>query len=383
VVSGSIVSTSGTEEDANDARAGGPSTNATQREPRAEDVVIADDHIVDGSQCVGFDCVNGESFGFDTLRLKENNLRLHFDDTSTIAGYPNTDWRIIANDSANGGSSKFSIEDSTAAKTPLTIKAGASTNSIFVDSTGRVGFGTSTPVLHAHIASSNTPAIRLEQNNSGGFTAQTWDMAGNEINFFIRDVTGGSTLPFRIRPGAPSSSIDIDEDGNVGIGDASPSHRLDVQGGNIQLDIGQFILWDGSWGVIQQTGTNNLEFVQGSTRMALTTAGSVGIGTTAPSSMLHVNGGDIRVSGGSFIDDGTTLNVPDYVFEDTYKLMPIDELAKFIRDEKHLPNVPSAGQIAAGGLNMSEFQMRLLEKIEELTLYTIELKAEIEALKKK
>ncbi|HXT49675.1 MAG TPA: hypothetical protein VN811_01460, partial [Thermoanaerobaculia bacterium] len=105
----------------------------------APDQVIPDDLIVQGSECVGLDCVNNENFGFDTIRLKENNTRIHFDDTSTSAGFPANDWRIIANDSASGGSSKFSIEDSTGAKTPFTITAGASTNSIFVDSSGRVG----------------------------------------------------------------------------------------------------------------------------------------------------------------------------------------------------------------------------------------------------
>ena len=175
----------------------------------ANDQVIPDDLIVQGSACVGLDCVNNENFGFDTIRLKENNLRIHFDDTSTQVGFPANDWRLIANDSASGGSSKFSIEDSTGAKTPFTITAGAATNSIFVDSTGRIGLRTSTPVLDLHINTSNTPAIRLEQNNSGGFTAQTWDIGANEANFFVRDVTGGSQLSFRIRPGAPTSSLDI------------------------------------------------------------------------------------------------------------------------------------------------------------------------------
>jgi hypothetical protein len=92
-----------------------------------------------------------------------------------------------------------------------------------------VGFRTSTPVLDLHVATSNTPALRLEQNNSGGFTAQTWDIAGNEANFFVRDVTGGSRLPFRIRPGAPTSSIDISASGKVGIGTASPTQELTVK----------------------------------------------------------------------------------------------------------------------------------------------------------
>src|SRR6185369_2938107 len=52
------------------------------------DVVFADDVIVQGSECVGLDCVNNENFGFDTLRLKENNTRIHFDDTSVSAGFP-------------------------------------------------------------------------------------------------------------------------------------------------------------------------------------------------------------------------------------------------------------------------------------------------------
>ena len=193
----------------------------------AEDQVIPDDLIVQGSGCFGFDCVNNESFGFDTIRLKENNLRIKFEDTS-VGNFPTNDWQLTANDSASGGASKFSIEDITGAKVPFTITAGAATNSIFLDSTGRLGLRTSTPVLDVHINTSNTPAIRLEQNSSGGFTAQTWDVAGNEANFFVRDVTSGSRLPFRIRPGAPTSSVDISADGDVGIGTASPDNKLHV-----------------------------------------------------------------------------------------------------------------------------------------------------------
>jgi hypothetical protein len=193
------------------------------------DQVIPDDLIVQGSTCIGFDCVNNESFGFDTIRLKENSTRIKFEDTS-VGSFPTNDWQLTANDSASGGSSKFSIEDITGAKVPFTITAGASTNSLFIDSTGRMGLRTATPVLDLHINTSNTPALRLEQNNSGGFTAQTWDVAGNEANFFVRDVTGGSRLPFRIRPGAPTSSIDISSNGNVGIGTASPAEDLTVAG---------------------------------------------------------------------------------------------------------------------------------------------------------
>jgi hypothetical protein len=195
----------------------------------AADQVIPDDLIVQGSLCVGFDCVNNENFGFDTIRMKENNTRIKFEDTST-GTFPSNDWQLTANDSASGGSNKFSIEDITGVRVPFTIEAGATNNSLFVDSTGRIGFRTATPVLDLHIATSNTPGIRLEQNNSGGFTAQTWDVAGNEANFFVRDVTGGSLLSFRIRPGAPTSSLDISADGDVGVGTGSPDEKLHVEG---------------------------------------------------------------------------------------------------------------------------------------------------------
>ena len=59
-----------------------------------DDQVFIDDVIVQGSLCVGQDCSNGENFGFDTQRLKENNLRIHFNDTSASASFPSNDWRL-------------------------------------------------------------------------------------------------------------------------------------------------------------------------------------------------------------------------------------------------------------------------------------------------
>ena len=160
--------------------ASGASVSTPTRRPSGpiavNDQVIPDDLIVQGSGCVGFDCVNNESFGFDTIRLKENNLRIKFEDTSrrqpsrpTTGSSPPTTPPAAARASSRSRTSP-------ARRVPFTITAGAPTNSIFVDSTGRVGFRTSTPVLDLHINTSNTPAIRLEQNNAGGFTAQTWDI---------------------------------------------------------------------------------------------------------------------------------------------------------------------------------------------------------------
>jgi len=282
------------------------STRTRFTHPAFPDVVTPDDAIIQGSLCVGLDCVNNESFGFDTIRLKENNTRIKFDDTSTSAGFPANDWQLTANDSAGGGANKFSIEDITGSKVPFTITAGAATNSIFVDSSGRLGLRTSTPVLDVHANTTNTPAIRLEQNNAGGFTAQTWDIAGNEANFFVRDVTGGSRLPFRIRPGAPTSSIDISASGKVGIATASPQKPLHVistsatdgiaVGKNDALNL-LLLGYDNTSNIGTIGSFNN---GNGNILSLNPLGGNVGIGTNSPDQKLSVNGDASKNGGGSW-----------------------------------------------------------------------------------
>src|SRR6185369_3843988 len=140
-----------------------------------------------------------------------------------------------------------------------------------------------------------------------GFTAQTWDIAGNEANFFVRDVTGGSRLPFRIRPGAPTSSIDIDASGEVGIGTASPRFRTHILGANASPSltaVAGIVAIDGGTGTNELTigtfsGTPFGVWLQakdnassgagsGSSYPILLNplGGSVGIGTTAPTLAL-------------------------------------------------------------------------------------------------
>ncbi len=108
---------------------------------------------------------------------------------------------------------------------------------------------------------------------------------------------------------------------------------------------------------------------------------------------LNFNDGDgpeLRLTvNGQLILPGATL--PDYVFEPDYPLLPLDELEAFIERNKHLPNLPSQAEVdEAGYINVSELQLRLLEKVEELTLYTLEqqkqlaeLSAEMSALRER
>jgi hypothetical protein len=194
-----------------------------------QDVLHYDDVIITGSLGVGFDCVDGEDFGSDTIKLKEHNIRILFDDTSYTASYPTNSWRITINDSTNGGASYFAIDDVDDGASIFKIEAGAPSNSLYVEDYGRIGLGTSTPVVELHIKDSDTPTTRLEQDSTGGWTAQTWDVAGNESNFFIRDATNGSKLPFRIQPSTPSSTLCLKSDGHVGIGTWSPGYPMELE----------------------------------------------------------------------------------------------------------------------------------------------------------
>ena len=193
------------------------------------DQLFQDDVVIIGSLCVGSDCVNGENFNFDTIRLKENNLRIRFQDTSSTSSFPYVDWQLTANDSGNGGQNYFAIENIDTSQTPFKVASGADTDALYIADSNYVGFGTSTPRVNLHLKTGDTPTLRLEQDGSSGFSAQTWDVAGNESNFFVRDATNGSTLPFRIEPGAPQNSLYIASDGGIGVGTSNPENALTIE----------------------------------------------------------------------------------------------------------------------------------------------------------
>jgi hypothetical protein len=327
------------------------------------DQIIADDLIVMGSLCVGLDCVNNESFGFASLRLKENNTRIDFVDTSVGAGFPTNDWRIQANDSASGGSEALtfrSMGDGSGGGeggTPLlTLTNGAPANSIFVDSTGRVGLKTATPVLDLHMNTSNTPAIRLEQNNSGGFTAQTWDVAGNEANFFVRDLTGGSRLPFRIRPGAPTSSIDVAANGNVGLGSSSPADALHIA------------RTSGPVGIRLQSGSQpnpiRLNFNTNTNEFRITYDG-------LPINQFRLTSAGNIIIPGTITTSGTCSVGCDRVFEPGFEIPSIQEQTRLMYANRYLPGVGPTKEGEA--MNLTEKVEGILHELEKAHIYISQL----------
>jgi len=103
-------------------------------------------------------------------------------------------------------------------------------------------------------------------------------------------------------------------------------------------------------------------------KLTVLSSGNVGIGTVSPDSKLTVNGTihakEIKVD--------TSIPAPDYVFEKDYKLKSLPQVALYIDQHKHLPEIPSAKRMEQNGINLTEMNMKLLQKVEELTLYLIE-----------
>jgi len=118
--------------------------------------------------------------------------------------------------------------------------------------------------------------------------------------------------------------------------------------------------------------------------------GKIGIGTKAPDELLTVKG-VIHTQEVKVDLDGAVA--PDYVFEKyftgssrympEYRLISLEELEVFIAKNHHLPKLPSAAKMEEDGVSLKEMNLMLLEKVEELTLYTIQQQKEIDALKEK
>lgn len=112
--------------------------------------------------------------------------------------------------------------------------------------------------------------------------------------------------------------------------------------------------------------------------------GNVGIGTSLANNpnnyKLAVKG---KIGAQEVQVENTSTTWADYVFEPDYKLLSLSEVEKFVKLNKHLPEIPSAEEIRINGHKLGEMDVLLLKKVEELTLYVIELRKEIEEIKKK
>ena len=120
--------------------------------------------------------------------------------------------------------------------------------------------------------------------------------------------------------------------------------------------------------------------------------GQILLGEKQPTGYVFKGNRTLNVIGGMLIDSVRVTPLADwadYVFSNDYKLRPLKEVEEFINTNKHLPNIPSAAEVSKNGINLAEMNTKLLEKVEELTLYLLqqqkqldEQKQQIEELKK-
>jgi len=119
---------------------------------------------------------------------------------------------------------------------------------------------------------------------------------------------------------------------------------------------------DGGWFTYWRTNTGDM----------IIPRGNLGIGTTAPTSKLSVNG-DIKAKEVTVELAGWS----DFVFEPTYQLYSLPQVESFILENKRLPGIPSESEVLENGIELGGMQAKLLQKIEELTLYLIEQNKEL------
>jgi hypothetical protein len=261
------------------------------------------------------------------------------------------------------GSGKVLTSDASGNATWANTHWTASGSSIY-RSTGNVGIGTTTLPLArlvvSHTASVDTKVAEfIDSENRKLFFVPKLSNSGynlissaNDAGIFWSDgsANGGQNLSagFVIAPhkDGDATGISIDYQGNVGIGKkSSPLARLDVNG---------------------------------TVKASAIEAPSMNVNTMTISTLT--------VTSKLWAAEVEVTNLPgwkDYVFDDDYPLMPLSQVEAFIMENRHLPGIPSEKEVMASGFNIAEMNAMLLQKIEELTLYVIELEKKIELFDRK
>lgn len=263
----------------------------------------------------------------------------------------------------------------------------------------RVGIGTSIPEALLHIGGNS----KFGLNNGISLGGNTMVVNDYSANFYLENTKNGILHINARKAGVGFGDISLSEydGGKVGIGTTTPTAKLDVNGtANFTNSI---LLSGGSGTNANKIGFNadaNSYFIQGISNgiqyspysvgnFTFTSGGgywnfsngNVGIGITTPPS-----GYKLAVAG-DVIAERIVVKLqsawPDYVFTPSYKRSSLPEIEQYIKENNHLPNIPSAQEVADKGIDVGALNAKMMEKIEELTLYLIEQNKKIEALEKK
>lgn len=268
-----------------------------------------------------------------------------------------------------------------------------------------VGSLTDTSYKKLVIAGANIPANAnsrrdLSYEFAGAGKAAVRAYRGGSWDTYLQFMTSGTSNT----GGTPVVRMHINQDGNIGLGTVAPLHHLQIDAAaantvnmisiqNTAIANSRLLVGNTSsdYAVIAQrngnivesytdlhlvaANTGNIYFETGRVdatapiRMTILNNGSVGIGTsTTGTNKLAVEG----TIAARRVKVTQSNPWPDYVFHEGYQLPLLDDVATFVAEHKHLPGIPGAADIAKEGQDLGEMNRKLLEKVEELTLYLIQ-----------
>ncbi|GGD44012.1 hypothetical protein GCM10011514_04910 [Emticicia aquatilis] len=257
---------------------------------------------------------------------------------------------------------------------------------------GNVGIGTNfTPEYKLHLYSTGEQLIKVDGTNSlmifndrisnaqYGFLRAWTNNPFNPAGYYgleigVPPIVGGDPAKRLMFSTNYALRMVIMDDGKVGINNSTPAYNLDITGNAAIRGTSYFNHFN--YGANQDTyirgGKNGSNVIISDVEAG----GKVGIGRYPTLYKLEVNG--TMKANEVIVETGWA----DYVFDEKFRLKPLSEVARFINENKHLPDVPSAEEIQKNGVKLAELTTKMMQKIEELTLYVIEQNTEIEQLKK-
>ncbi len=276
----------------------------------------------------------------------------------------------------------FEVRDVSAGNSVLVIEQNVPSNTLYLNSTGEVGIGTNTPAeklsVSGNIKLTGALRGRADDNlNIYGNTNATDSRSWIELWGYHADRAGeltlaGTYLSFRYGSTdefAGYEGMHLASNGNVGIGTDNPQVELQVNSTSTDSDVLRVQASDGEniielsefgngQGAIDVKDTNgNIAIRLNSEGNSYFTGMNVGIGTSSPAVELDVNG---TIQAEEII---VQTSGADFVFEDDYALPSLDQVEQHIKENKHLPDIPSAKEVQANGVSLGQMQTNCCKRL--------------------